>query len=87
MIHVEYRTQHNPEYHKLLDELEAKYPSKRFVAICDGKECGNDDDFDRLLRSLDQLGIPRDRSHIVQVGNEAPDYVELFFPYAIDPTA
>ncbi len=82
MIHVEYRSQHNPEYHRLLDELEAKYPPKRFVAISEGKDVGNNDDFDALVRQLDEGGFPRSKTHIVQVGNEAPDYIEFGFPYA-----
>lgn len=79
MIHIEFRSQHNPEYHKLLDELEAKYPPMRFVGIRNNQECGNSDDFDELVRVLDASGFPRSETYIVQVGNEAPDYVEFLY--------
>ena len=82
MIHIEYRSQNNPEYHRLLDELEAKYPPERFVAISEGKEVGNDDDFDELVSQMDEGVYPRIKTHIVQVGNEAPDYIEFGYPYA-----
>ena len=82
MIQVEYRSQNNPEYHKLFDVLEAKYPPNRFVAISEGKEVGNNDDFEELVRQMDASGYARSKTHIVQVGNEAPDYMEFCHPYA-----
>jgi len=64
-------------YRAMKQELERLYPPHQFVAFNEGRICGDAADFDKLVESLKKKELDPDRSMIVQVGENLPDFIEM----------
>ena len=64
-------------YRLMKQELERLYPAHQFVAFTNGRICGDAADFEQLVESLKKNEVDPDRSIIVQVGENLPDFIEM----------
>lgn len=67
----------NAVYRAMKPELEKLYPAHQYVAFTEGRVCGDASDFDQLVEILKVKNVDPDRSMIVQVGENLPDFIEM----------
>lgn len=64
-------------YRAMKQDLERLYPAHQFVAFTEGRICADAADFDQLVETLKKNEVDADRSMIVQVGENLPDFIEM----------
>jgi hypothetical protein len=62
-----------PDYEKLKDEIDSRYPSGRFVALRAGQVIADSESHPSLVKQLQALGETPQNMLIVQAGVEYPE--------------